>query len=132
MAVEELVKKTGKKSATTMRVDFRDGSSRVSIDRAFDDLVLMILLALAKERCQNTWRKVVHEIHALSIMKTRLWVLESKRAHVEKIPCDVQFLSKTSYASKVPKLAALRVFYDEVSALGDLVKGYLHTELNHW
>ena len=51
MAVEELVKKTGKKSAKTMWIDFGDGSSRVSIDRAFDDLVLMVLLAFAKERC---------------------------------------------------------------------------------
>ena len=54
MAVEELVKKTGEKSATTMWIDFRDRSSRASLDRAFDDLVLMVLLAFAKERCENT------------------------------------------------------------------------------
>ena len=50
MAVEELVEKTGKKSTTTVWVDFRDRSSRVSLDRSFDDLVLMVLFAFAKER----------------------------------------------------------------------------------
>ena len=54
MAVEELVQKTGKKSTKTMWIDFGDGSSRMSIDRAFEDLVPMVLLALAKERCENT------------------------------------------------------------------------------
>ena len=68
----------------------------------------------------------------LLIMETRLWVFESKRAHVEEVPCDVTFLSKTQNAGKVPQLAAFRVFYDEVSALGDLVTSYLHTALNHW
>ena len=50
MAVEELVEKTGKKSTKTVWIDFRDRSSRVSLDRSFDDLVLMVLLAFSKER----------------------------------------------------------------------------------
>ena len=54
MAVEELVKKTRKKSAKTVGIYFRDGSSRLSLDRTFNDLVLMVLLAFAKERCKNT------------------------------------------------------------------------------
>ena len=49
MAVEELVEKTGKKSTKTVRIDFRDGSSRASIDRSFNDLVLVVLLAFAEE-----------------------------------------------------------------------------------
>ena len=102
MAVEELVKKTRKKSAETMWINFRDRRSRLSLGRSFDDLVVMVLFTFAKKRCENTCRKVVHEIHALLVMKTRLWVLESKSAQVEKIPCDIKFLSKAQDASKVP------------------------------
>ena len=54
MAVKELVEKTGKKSTNTVWIDFRCRSSRASLDRAFEDLVLMVLLAFAKKRCQNS------------------------------------------------------------------------------
>ena len=102
MAIEELVKKTRKKSAKTVGIYFRDGSSGLSLDRTFKNLVLVVFLAFAKERCENTCWKVMHEVHALLIIKTSLGVLESERAHVEKIPCDVTFLSETQYACKVP------------------------------
>ena len=92
----------------------------------------MVLCAFAKEGCNGTSWKVVHEVHALLERKIRRWVLESESTHVQKIPSNVGLLSKTQDAFKVPELAALRVFYDEVSALGDLVESYLHTELHHW
>ena len=95
MAIEELVEKARKKSTETVGIYFRDGSSRLSLDRTFKNLVLVVFLAFAKERCENTGREVVHEVHALFVVESRLRVLESKRAHVEKVPCDVQFLSKT-------------------------------------
>ena len=54
MAIEELVKKTRKKSAKTVGIYFRDGSPGLSLDRTFKNLVLVVLLAFAKERCENT------------------------------------------------------------------------------
>ena len=48
MAVKELVKKTLKKSAKTVGIYFRDGSSRLSLNRTFKDLVLVVFLHLRK------------------------------------------------------------------------------------
>ena len=92
----------------------------------------MVLLAFPKERCNSTNRKLMHERHAFLVMEPRCRILQSKGTHVEKVPCDIELLSKTKDTSKIPQLAALRVFDEKLSAFGDLTKSPLNTKLHHW
>ena len=73
----------------------------------------------------------MRQVHTLAVEESRQRVLETKSAHVKQFPSDTGMARKMKYATKVPELAALGIFYEKVAPTRNLVQGNTNTKFNH-